>query len=145
MSSVEFLLAWGLVVKECFCSAGKTIPSLKMTPTGMKRSRHVVWVALQHHLKWALLSVTFLFINPEKTSALLDFYIFIWAGLQNLPFLLHLFDASGLRCHNRCPLVIMQMSVWVTNRVMLNVTSPVVGGDAEDGGLTMCDLTIIGR
>lgn len=65
-SSVEFLLAWGRVVKECFYSAGKTILSLKMTPKGIKRLHCIVWVALQHHLKWALLSVALLFINPEK-------------------------------------------------------------------------------
>lgn len=39
----------------------------------------------------------------------------------------------------------MQMSVWVTNCVRLNVTSSVVGGDEEEGRLTMGNLTLIGR
>lgn len=73
-NNAEFLPAWSLVVKESFYSAGKTIPSLKMTPKGMKLSHCIVWGALQHHLKWALLSVTPLFINPEK---ILCCYIFI--------------------------------------------------------------------
>lgn len=43
-NNAEFLPAWSLVVKECFYSAGKTIPSLKMTPKGMKLLFHcIVW------------------------------------------------------------------------------------------------------
>lgn len=68
-NNAEFIPARSLVVKECFYSAEKTIPSLKMTPKGMKRSHCTVWGALQHHLKWALLSITLLFINPERILA----------------------------------------------------------------------------
>lgn len=119
-NNAEFLPAWSLVVKESFYSAGKTIPSLKMTPKGMKLFHCIVWGALQHHLKWALLSVTPLFINPEK---ILHCYIFIQWGLEHLPFSFHLPGASGLCCHKGWPLVTVQVSVWVTTCVVPNASS----------------------
>lgn len=135
-NNAEFIPVWRLVVKECFYSAGKTIPSLKMTPKGMKLFHCIVWGALQHHLKWALLSVTLFFINPEQNFALLHFYL---VGFRTFTFS---FSPSG--CLGAVLSQGMAISHYASVSLGYNLCQmlqPVVGGD----GTTMGSLTVRGR
>lgn len=144
MNSVEFLLAWGLAVKVCFFFSWKNNSFFENDPHRNEKIA-LCCVGSTASFEVGTAQCYVLVYKPRKS-----FYTVIFQHFYLGSFTKFTLSSSPFWCLRIVLSQQMAISYYANvslgyKLLCLMLPDPVVGGDAEEGGLTMGDLTIIGR